>query len=148
MTVEAIMTPAPKTCTPDTTLAEAANLMWEGDCGVLPVIDDGELVGIVTDRDMFIAVGTRDVRATHVRVGAVATTHVSTCRPEDDVDTALAVMKSAAVRRLPVIGDSGSVVGVVSINDIAFAPGVAPAHIIEALQAICARHRYRSDDAA
>lgn len=148
MTVETVMTPAPKTCSPDTTLAEAANLMWEGDCGVLPVVDEGELVGIVTDRDMFIAVGTRDVRATHLRVGAVATRQVSTCGSDDDVDAALAVMKGAAVRRLPVLDDTGTVVGIVSINDIAFAPGVDPEHVVDTLQAICARHRYRPDAAA
>jgi CBS domain-containing protein len=119
--------------------------MWEGDCGVLPVVDDGELVGIVTDRDMFIAVGTRDVRATHVRVGAVATRRVSTCGPEDDVEAALAIMKGAAVRRLPVLDDRGRLVGIVSINDIAFADAVNPNHVVDALQAICARHRHRPE---
>jgi CBS domain-containing protein len=145
--VKAIMTPAPETCTLETTLAKAANLMWEGDCGVLPVVDDGELVGIVTDRDMFIAVGTRDVRAAHVRVGAVATRRVATCGPEDAVETALAIMKGATVRRLPVIDHNGTVVGIVSINDIAFAAGVDPKHVVDALRAICERHRYRPERA-
>ena len=62
--------------------------MWEGDCGILPVVDEGELVGIVTDRDMYVALATRNVRASQVRVGAVATRTVSTCRPEDDVEAA------------------------------------------------------------
>jgi CBS domain-containing protein len=44
------MTVAPTTCSPDSTVADAAKLMWESDCGALPVVDDGELVGIVTDR--------------------------------------------------------------------------------------------------
>ena len=48
MKVKEIMTADPRICTPDTTVAAAANLMWEGDCGILPVVDEGELVGVVT----------------------------------------------------------------------------------------------------
>ena len=152
MTVREVMTGAPKTCTPDTTLAAAANLMWEADCGVLPVVDEGELVGIVTDRDMFIALGKRNTRAAHVRVGAVATTNVSTCAPDDDVETAVAAMKQARVRRLPVIDADRKLVGIVSINDIVLAAGrrkaVRNEDVVDALQAICAPHRHDTDDAA
>lgn len=119
MRVKEIMTAAPRTCTPDASLAEAANLMWESDCGVLPVVDDGELVGIVTDRDMFIALGTRNTRAAHLRVGAVATTKVSTCSPDDEVEAALATMKEARVRRLPVVDTNRKLIGILSLNDIA-----------------------------
>lgn len=108
MKVTEIMTAAPRTCTPDTTLAAAANLMWEGDCGILPVVDDGELVGVVTDRDMYIALATRNARASQVRVGAVATKTVSACQPEDEVEAALATMKRARVRRLPVVDAAGT----------------------------------------
>jgi len=59
MKVKEIMTKDVSTCTPDTTVAEAAHLMWEADCGILPVVEDGELEGIVTDRDMYIALATR-----------------------------------------------------------------------------------------
>ena len=100
MKVKDIMTGDPRVCTPDTTVAEAARLMWDGDCGILPVVDGGKLVGVVTDRDMYIALATRNERAARLRVGAVATRNVVTCTPEDNVQTALAAMKDARVRRL------------------------------------------------
>ena len=152
MKVKAIMTAARTTCTPDATLAEAANLMWETDCGVLPVVDDGEVVGIVTDRDMFIALGTRITRAAHLRVGAVATTKVSTCGPADEIQAALATMKVARVRRLPVVDTNGKLIGILSLNDIALAAGdnepVRDRDVVDALQRICAHRGGASDQAA
>jgi CBS domain-containing protein len=151
MKVREIMTVAPRTCTPDTTLAEAANVMWESDCGALPVVDDGELVGIVTDRDMFIALGTRNTRAALLRVGAVATTKVVTCGPDDEVEAALSTMKEACVRRLPVVDLNRRLIGILSLNDIVVAAGdnkpVRDRDVMEALQRICA-HRVRSTDQA
>ena len=144
MKVKDIMTTELKTCTPDTTVAEAAHLMWDGDCGILPVVDDGALVGVVTDRDMYIALATQNTRASQLRVGAVATAKVETCAPEDDLRTALTAMKRARVRRLPVVGFGGTVMGVLSMNDVlrAAAAGkdVANDDIVETLQAICAHH--------
>jgi CBS domain-containing protein len=144
MKVKDIMTTDVKTCTPETTVAEAAHLMWDGDCGILPVVDDGALVGVVTDRDMYIALATQNARASQLRVGAVATTMLTTCAPEDDVRTALAAMKRACVRRLPVVGFGNAVIGILSMNDVlrAAAAGKAIANddIVETLQAICAHH--------
>jgi CBS domain-containing protein len=144
MKVKEIMTTDPKTCTPDTTLAAAASLMLDGDCGVLPVVDDGELVGVVTDRDMFIALATRNERASALRVGAVATKTVATCEPEDDVHAVLATMKQKRVRRLPVVGFGGTVLGIISMNDILLAAGakkpVRNEEVVDTLQAICGHH--------
>jgi CBS domain-containing protein len=144
MKVKEIMTAGPKSCGPDTTLAAAANLMWEGDCGILPVVDDGALVGVVTDRDMYIALATKNARASQVRVGAVATTKVASCAPEDDVHAALAIMKQARVRRLPVVGFGETVLGILSMNDILLAAGadkgVSSEDVVDALQGICAHH--------
>lgn len=144
MKVKELMTAEPRTCTPDTTLAVAANLMLEGDCGILPVVDDGELVGVVTDRDMYIALATRNQLASQLRVGAVATRTVSTCAPEDDVHAALETMKTRRVRRLPVVGFGNTVLGVISMNDILLAAGdTAPVRhdaVVDTLQGICAHH--------
>jgi len=144
MKVKDIMTREPRVCTPDTTLAAAANLMWDGDCGILPVVEDGELVGVVTDRDMFVALATRDSLASDMRVGAVATRKVATCEPEDEVRAALATMKQARVRRLPVVGFNRTVMGILSINDIVLAVGtdrtMRPEEVVETLKAICAHH--------
>jgi CBS domain-containing protein len=144
MKVKEIMTVEPKTCTSDTTLAAAANLMWEGDCGVLPVVENGAVVGVVTDRDMYIALATRNKLASEVKVGDVARHTVLTCEPEDDVHAALTTMKRARVRRLPVVGFAGTVLGIVSMNDILLAAGpskpVRDDEVVDTLQAICAHH--------
>ena len=63
MKIKDIMTAEPRTCFLDTNLAAAAALMLDGDCGILPVVEDGKLTGVVTDRDMFIALATRNTRA-------------------------------------------------------------------------------------
>jgi CBS domain-containing protein len=144
MKVKDMMTTDLKTCTPDTTVAEAAQLMWDGDCGILPVVDEGALVGVVTDRDMYIALATQNARASQLRVGAVATANVTTCAPEDDLRTALDAMKQARVRRLPVVGFGNAVMGILSMNDVlraaAAGKGAANDVIVETLQAICAHH--------
>jgi CBS domain-containing protein len=143
MKIKDIMTKDPKTCTPDTTAAEAASLMWDADCGILPIVDDGVLDGVVTDRDMYIALATQNARAAHLKVAAIATKNVATCAPEDSVHSALATMKHARVRRLPVVGFGGTLLGIVSMNDIALAAGADPAlrdDVLDTLQAICGRH--------
>lgn len=120
MKVRDIMTGKPKCCGPDTNLAEAIELMWTNDCGVLPVVEDGKLIGIVTDRDVCIAVGTRNCRPSDVTVKEVATRTVQTCAPDDDVDTAMATMRRAQVRRLPVMED-GTLAGILALNDVILA---------------------------
>ena len=144
MKVKNLMTPEPRTCTRATNLAEAAALMLDADCGILPVVDDdGKLVGVVTDRDMYIALATRNKLASQITVGEVARGHVFTCGPDDDVQAALATMRQHHVRRLPVEGFGGTVAGIVSMNDILLAAGkkgVGSAEIVETFQAICAHH--------
>lgn len=144
MTVKSLMTSKPSTCTRGTNLAEAAALMLDADCGILPVVDgEGKLVGVVTDRDMYIALATRNTLASQLTVGDVARRLVFTCGPDDDVQSALATMKQHHVRRLPVEGFGGTLAGIISMNDILLAAGrkgVGSADIIETCQAICAHH--------
>ena len=120
MKVRDIMTDKPKYCGPDTNLAAATELMWTNDCGALPVVEDGKLTGIVTDRDVCVAVGTRNCRPSETTVKEVATRAVQTCTPDDDVHTAMAIMRRAKVRRLPVIED-GKLAGILTLNDIILA---------------------------
>lgn len=138
------MTGEPRTCSPSTNLAAAAAVMLDGDCGILPVMDDGKLVGVVTDRDMYIALATRNKRASEITVGEVVQAPVYTCSPDDDVQVALEAMKQHFVRRLPVEGFGGTVMGIVSMNDIVLASGprkpVRDAEVVNTLQAICAHH--------
>ena len=144
MKVKDIMTPGPLTCAPGTNLATAASLMLDGDCGILPVVEDGKLLGVVTDRDICIALATRNRLASDLTAGEVQQAPVHTCGPDDDVHSALSTMKQYRVRRLPVEGFGGTVSGIISLNDILLATGakkpVRDAEIVEALQAICGRH--------
>lgn len=145
MKIKDLMTREPATCSPTTNLASAAKLMLDADCGILPVVDDeAKLVGVVTDRDMYIALATRNKLASQVTVGDVARTKVFTCGPDDDVETVLATMRQHRVRRLPVEGFGGTVAGIVSMNDIVLAAGarqpVRNEAVVDTLQAICAHH--------
>jgi CBS domain-containing protein len=142
--VKDIMTGEPRTCSPETNFAAAAALMLDGDCGILPVVADGKVIGVVTDRDMYIALATRNMRASEITVHEVVRTPVYTCGPDDDVQAVLETMKQHRVRRLPVEGFGGTIVGIVSMNDIVLASGprkpVRDAEVLSTLQAICSHH--------
>ena len=143
--VDELMTSGVITCSPSTNAAEAAELMLQADCGVLPVVADGALVGVVTDRDLFIALGTRNLRATDLTMGEVVQEPVWTCRTDDEIGSALAVMNRHRVRRLPVVDGTGRVVGMLSMNDLLLETGAMKnprrAAVVETLQAICAHHQ-------
>jgi CBS domain-containing protein len=120
MKVREIMTDQVRVCAPQMNLATATELMWNNDCGVMPVVEDGKLEGIVTDRDICIALGTRNCAARDLTVRDVETETVETCRTEDDVHQAMETMRRAKVRRLPVVDEKGALQGMLSLNDIAF----------------------------
>jgi len=88
MKIREIMTAKPKTASPRTSLAAAAHLLWDADCGILPVVEEGKLVGVVTDRDMYIALATRNKPASQITVGDVTSGAVSACGPDDEVQVA------------------------------------------------------------
>lgn len=140
------MNTAVKSCSPDTTVAKAGVTMFEGDCGVLPITDDTKkLLGIVTDRDITVALCTRGKRADELIVQEITSNSPVTCRVEDDLRTALRKMADAQIRRIPVVSSGGRVEGVLSINDIilhakARGNGLSYADVMETLKAICS-HR-------
>lgn len=146
MTVQDIMTTAPETCRPATNLASAVERLWRADCGVLPVTDDdATLVGIITDRDICIALGTRNRPAATILVEGVMRRPVETCRADEDVNAALDRMEARRVRRLPVLDEQGKLVGILSLNDIVLATGagakaVKPTAVLQAFKAICAHN--------
>ncbi|OFW13983.1 MAG: hypothetical protein A3F70_08680 [Acidobacteria bacterium RIFCSPLOWO2_12_FULL_67_14] len=144
MKVREIMTEAPLTCSPETSLAVAAHLMQEADYGTLPVLDArGMVVGIVTDRDICLALARTNRNAVNIAVHEVMTTKVVSARPGDEVRGALATMKVARVRRLPVRDESGRLQGMLSIEDIVLrglqGDGVGPDEIVSALRAMYVR---------
>ena len=145
MKIKDVMTREPATCAPATNLAVAAKLMLDADCGILPIVSDaGKLVGVVTDRDMYIALATRNRLASEITVGEVARPQLFTCGPDDDVEGALEIMRKHRIRRLPVEGFGGSVAGIVSMNDLVLAAGprkpIRNEAVVETFQAICSHH--------
>jgi CBS domain-containing protein len=106
-------------CFPDTNLAAATALMFENDCGILPVVVDGNTpIGVITDRDIAIAAGTRGRPPQEIRVDEVMSAQLFACAPDDDIHTALKTMRKDKVRRLPVVADDGVLKGILSINDV------------------------------
>jgi CBS domain-containing protein len=116
--VENVMTKEVSVCAPGTNAAIAAELMWKRNCGSLPVVDErGRVVGMITDRDLLIALGTSNRRASEVTVGEVMRENPSVCAPADTVGAALKTMAERQVRRLPVVDAEGALKGILSIND-------------------------------
>jgi len=121
MKIHDIMTRDPRTVTPDATVREAAQVMKAEDVGIVPVIDgqsDRRLMGVVTDRDIAIRC-IADGRDADCRVRDVMTSgRVATCSQNDDVDNVMSAMRSEKVRRIPIVDERGSLVGIVSQADI------------------------------
>lgn len=119
MKVVELMTGTPACCRPETNLGEAVELMWNYNCGILPVVDtDEKVVGVITDRDICVALGTRNKPPGNIIVSEVASPKAICCKREDDVRSALAAMAEARIRRLPVINDQGKLVGILSMDDV------------------------------
>ena len=119
MIVKDVMTTQVATCRPETNLAEATALMWDNDCGILPVVGEtGGLAGIVTDRDICVALGTKNIRASDLCVRDVVKDQPVVCKSSDDIQTALQTMREGKIRRLPVVNDDALLVGIVSIDDV------------------------------
>lgn len=150
MKVKDVMTAGAKACMPETSLAEAASLMWDNDCGALPVLSvDDRVVGMITDRDICFGATTKNLPPSEVSVGEVITGKVFACGPEDDIRDALKTMRRERVRRLPVLGEAGTLEGIVSMNDVVLkaegqanghAPELSHGDVVETYKAICQHH--------
>ncbi|HZT45346.1 MAG TPA: CBS domain-containing protein [Gaiellaceae bacterium] len=116
--IREVMTPGPETIQADRPAAEAAKLMKQADAGMIPVMENGNLFGTVTDRDIairLVAEG-KDPQSTPVR--EIASTEIVTIEPDRDLAEALQLMAKHQVRRLPVV-EGGRLVGVVAQADVA-----------------------------
>lgn len=119
MKVAQIMTTNPICASPETPLQDVARVMSEHHCGSLPVVRDGKLAGIITDRDIVCrAVAPRRELAA-MTAGDAMTTRVSTIDPEAHAEVAATIMQRRHVRRLPVVDADGHVLGIVSATDLA-----------------------------
>ena len=117
-TVADVMTPGVESTSSTEILCDAARTMRDGDFGSMPVVDDGRLVGVLTDRDIVVRAVAERRDPAAVRVGEVASREPVTVAPSDALDDAMELMARHKVRRLPVV-DGGRLVGVVSQADIA-----------------------------
>jgi CBS domain-containing protein len=149
MKVVDVMMGTPYYCRPETNLGAATELMWTGNCGFLPVVqNDGKVIGIITDRDICIALGTRGRPPGEVTVAEVMAPKVYACAPEEDIHAALRAMREGHVRRLPVITREGALVGVISMDDVLLraepptlgrAPELSSEEIVKTFRAINVR---------
>lgn len=119
MLVRELMRKNPRSCAPGTNLAVVTELLWTCGCGAVPVTDEtGRVLGIITDRDICVATGTRNRRPADLRADEVMSRHVTACRATDDIHAALKLMGARRVRRLPVLDDAGRLVGVLCMSDL------------------------------
>jgi CBS domain-containing protein len=120
MKIKDIMTKEPVTVTPNATVREAARLMQREDTGILPVVEEGsrKLVGVVTDRDIAIRI-VAEGRDTITPVSEVMSKgRLVTLQPEADVEDAMEKMADEQVRRIPIVDDRGTLLGIVAQADI------------------------------
>lgn len=121
MKAKDLMTPNPKTCAPDHDLLCALRIMKQEDCGIVPVTEgngDGRVVGVVTDRDIALFLGSQDTRPSDARIRDVMSTDVISTSPEADLQDVTSKMEDSQVRRVLVVED-GRLRGVISTADIA-----------------------------
>jgi len=120
MKAKDLMTTDVVTCSTDDFLNEASRQMWENDCGFVAVAEDGEMHGVLTDRDICMAAYTRGVPLAEIPINAVMNEESVTCTPDDDIARVHELMRKYVVRRIPVV-NGRQIVGVVSLNDLAIA---------------------------
>ncbi|HWE51481.1 MAG TPA: CBS domain-containing protein [Bryobacteraceae bacterium] len=158
MKVRELMTKTVASCHAETNLAAAGALMWESDCGFLPVVDDyGKVTGVLTDRDVCIAVTTADRKPSAMKVEDVVKGRAVMCNQDDDIRTVLNTMQKHRIRRLPAVSKAGLLEGIVSLNDIVLratrsgprqqAADISFGDIVQAIQTICAPKPPRSHHA-
>jgi CBS domain-containing protein len=130
MNANDLMTREPRSVRTTDRLDAVARVLWEQDCGIVPVVDAANvLVGVVTDRDLCIASYTQGRPLNEIAVLGPMARQLRTCRPDDSITTVLSAMQQAQVHRLPVVDARGVLLGIVSINDVVRAAYSRPATI-------------------
>lgn len=118
MHVHEIMTKDVCCGSPEMNAAVAAEIMWTRGCGLLPIVEDGgRIAGVVTDRDLFIALGTQNRRPADLELRVVMHRRPVTCAPDDDIRQALKTMAKQHVHRILVV-EQDELKGILSIDDV------------------------------
>jgi CBS domain-containing protein len=148
MKIEDLMTRRVVAARSDTDLSHVARLMWDNDCGCVPVVDaEDKLVGILTDRDLAMSANFAGRALRELRAAGCMASEILTCQPEESPFAVAKRMGAKRVRRVPVTDAAGRLVGIVSIGDLLCAADKASpkekkalqAALLGALTAICAR---------
>jgi CBS domain-containing protein len=150
MKIKSVMNKQVATCLPTDSLGAAAEIMWNKDCGIVPIVEPGSLrlLGVVTDRDLAMAALLSNRPMDAIRVGDAMTTKLFTCGEEDDLREAHDTMREHQVRRVPVVGEKGRLLGLVTLSDLvreAFSTRAAAAarrqrECARTLSAVCQPH--------
>ena len=149
MNIEALMTRNVASVRRSESLSAAAQLMWQRDCGALPVIEDetGQVVGMITDRDICMASWSRDLPPSRIGVETTMSQSLAYCTPDDSLAVAENLMRSTQVRRIPILNAERKLLGILSLADIGnccergVSPGgafeLAPTQVTAILAQIC-----------
>jgi CBS-domain-containing membrane protein len=143
--IEHLMSRDVQVCGPDDNLEEAARLMWNNDCGCVPVCSDNgspQVVGMITDRDICMSALFGGKPLSELRVADAMSREVYVCRPNDSATAIEQIMRDRQIRRVPVADASGRLVGIVSLADLArtgrrSAADITETEVGETLAAIC-----------
>lgn len=116
--IQDVMTRDPRSVSPDAPARDAARIMREEDVGIVPVVEGSRLVGVVTDRDIAVRM-VADGRDGNTTVREVMSSQtIATCRPDEDLDRVMDTMAREQLRRIPIVDERGSLVGIVAQADI------------------------------
>lgn len=140
MTIREVMTKNPAFCAPSSSVQTVALIMQQRDTGIVPVTEDAfsrKLVGVVTDRDLCLAVLVRGRDPSRVWVEECMTREPVTCHLDEEVTAALRRMREHQVRRIPVVDESGNLQGIVSLADLLRERVISPAELLDTLEKIC-----------
>lgn len=143
MRIKELMSHPAMTCPVTATLNHVARLMWESDCGMVPVVnDEGQLAGVVTDRDICMAAYTQGKPLNAIPVTTAMARQAIASHANDDIESAEALMADNQIRRLPVLDDNGRIEGVISMNDLTRAvahakKGTTDRELVQTMAAIC-----------
>jgi|SRR5947207_12564661 len=142
MKVKDVFKPRVKACTPVTSLDAVGRIMWESDSGAVPVVDaEGKVTGILTDRDLAMAMAAKNRGSSQILVRELTSGELFTCIPEDELAEAIQKMRTNRIRRLPVIDAQGQLLGMLSLKDLALAAtgnsGISYEDVALTLQNVC-----------
>jgi len=156
MRIKEIMSHPVVICPIGATLDAAARLMWEFDCGNIPVVnDDGQLAGVITDRDVCMAAYTQGRPLAEIAVTTAMSKAVVSARPEDAIESVEHLMRDNQIRRVPIVDADNRPIGMVSMNDLARLPtkgrkSSVDRELVRTLAAICqprrSAHRLETDN--